>query len=46
MVHTELSATEIAAASGFSGNVYFHERFKKRYGVSPLEYRRKHAAEI
>ena len=44
LLSSGMSVTEIAAASGFSGNVYFHERFKKRYGMSPGQYRRRHGA--
>ncbi len=37
---TEMSVAEIADACGFTGAVYFHQIFRKRYGMSPLSYRR------
>ena len=36
---TQLSITEIAQQTGFSGSSYFTERFRQYYGKSPREYR-------
>ena len=36
---TTLSVTEIALSCGFSDPLYFSRLFKKRYGISPSEYR-------
>ena len=41
LLTTELSVTEIALACGFSGTSYFSESFRKLFGQTPLEYRRK-----
>ncbi|MBR5313618.1 MAG: AraC family transcriptional regulator [Clostridia bacterium] len=41
LLTTELSVTEIALACGFSGISYFSESFRKLFGQTPLEYRRK-----
>ena len=37
------SCHEIALILGFSGLSYFSQQFKKRYKISPLQYRKKHA---
>ena len=37
---TELTATEIALACGFSSSSHFTFAFRRAFGVSPLEYRR------
>lgn len=37
---TNLSATEIAAATGFSGTGQFFATFRKKYGTSPNAYRK------
>lgn len=38
---TDLSITEISMETGFSGVSYFTETFRKHYGCSPREYRKK-----
>ena len=37
---TDLRIQEIAAACGFSSAVYFYQRFHRKHGCSPAEYRR------
>jgi YesN/AraC family two-component response regulator len=37
----EMSITDVAAASGFSGTSYYGEIFKRITGISPGEYRKK-----
>lgn len=37
--HPEYSVNEIADASGFSNTRNFHLLFKKRFGITPLQYR-------
>ncbi|MBQ2277280.1 MAG: AraC family transcriptional regulator [Clostridia bacterium] len=41
LLTTELPVTEIALACGFSGTSYFSESFRKLFGQTPMEYRRK-----
>jgi AraC-like DNA-binding protein len=41
LLDTRKTIIEIAVESGYSGNVSFCNAFKKRYGVSPSQYRRK-----
>ena len=36
----EMSITEIAFSSGFNDSNYFSDKFKKRFGVSPLKYKK------
>ena len=36
---TDLSVTEVAAATGYASQSYFTKVFKKRVGVTPLQYR-------
>ena len=36
---TDLSVTEIAAATGYTSQSYFTKVFKKRQGIGPLQYR-------
>ena len=36
---TDLSISEIASACGFEDPLYYSRRFRKRYGMSPTEYR-------
>lgn len=40
---SELSMTQIAAQSGFCNSSYFSERFRRQYGCSPSEYRKRRA---
>ena len=37
----KLSISEIAAASGFETENHFYTQFKKREGITPLQYRKK-----
>ena len=37
--HSTLSILQIAQAVGYGGNSQFHAAFKKKYGMSPREYR-------
>ena len=39
--HTDLSVREIARSVGFEADNYFYRVFKKRYGMTPTEYREK-----
>ena len=39
LVSTDHSITNIATHCGFSDSNYFKDAFKKKYGVSPREYR-------
>lgn len=38
--NTDMSITEIALSSGFNGNSYFAETFKKNYGKTPSDIRK------
>lgn len=40
LLSTDHSVTEIALRCGFSGGNYFKDAFKRRYGVTPREYRK------
>ncbi len=40
LAETNLSITEIALESGFSGSAYFSDCFKRNVGVSPLKFRK------
>ena len=42
---TEKSVTEIAFDAGFGDVSYFINMFKKKYGVTPLKYRKKDKVE-
>ena len=42
MASTDMTFSEISYETGFSGASYFAEAFRKRFGCSPREYRRKH----
>ena len=42
LVTTRESVTEIALRCGFSDSNYFKDAFKKKYGMTPREYRREH----
>ena len=37
--HPEMSVTEIAFSSGFNDSNYFSDKFKRKFGLSPLKYR-------
>ena len=39
LLRTDMTVSEIAEASGFSGAKYFREIFKKQTGMSPQQYR-------
>ena len=39
LTSTDLSVTDIAARVGFSDMAYFSRRFKRQYGLSPLQFR-------
>lgn len=41
LLNTDLKSTEIAARTGYTDANYFSYCFKKRYGISPTEYRRR-----
>ena len=43
LLHTDSSVTEIAFDVGFHDASYFIFLFKKRFGLSPLQFRRKNA---
>ena len=43
LTRTDLSVTEICYETGFTSASYFTEMFRKSYGCSPTEYRRKQA---
>lgn len=38
---TDMTVTEICYEVGFNGPSYFSESFRKAFGCSPLEYRKK-----
>ena len=40
LMTTDDSVTDIALRCGFSGGNYFKDAFKKKYGVTPSEYRK------
>jgi len=42
LTDTDLKVSQIAAALGFEDSLYFSRLFKKSYGMSPLEYRKRH----
>jgi len=42
---TKLSVTDLAPLAGFRSTHYLHVSFRRAYGMSPLEFRRKHAGE-
>ncbi|WP_308737630.1 AraC family transcriptional regulator [Paenibacillus sp. AR247] len=43
LVETRWSIEKIAVQGGFSSGSYLHTVFRKRYGYTPSEYRRKNA---
>lgn len=44
LVHTDMSATEIAAALQFTNRSHFYRLFKASFGITPKEYRRQNRA--
>lgn len=42
LVETELPVEEIAVNIGYENQSYFYRQFKKRYGMTPNEYRKNH----
>lgn len=42
--NTDVTIAEIAQSVGFSGSSYYAEAFRKRYGISPSEYRKKESS--
>ena len=42
LINTDLPITDIAFASGFNDISNFHHIFKKKYGISPLQYRKQY----
>lgn len=43
LLSTDMTVTEVCFEAGFSGPSYFSESFRKAFGCSPLEYRKKRA---
>lgn len=43
--HTELTVSDIAADVGYENSSFFHRLFRRRYGMSPREYRLKKTEE-
>ena len=41
LAYSNLTVTEIALSVGFCDSAYFSNIFKKKYGVSPITYRKK-----
>lgn len=39
LANTNLTIDEIASRNGFSNRIHFSQMFKKRYGLTPIEYR-------
>ncbi len=39
--HTDLTITEIASQTGFTDSTFFSRQFRKRFGVTPREFRRR-----
>lgn len=42
LTSTGLSVAEVADQTGFSASSYFIDRFRREFGCTPLEYRRRH----
>ena len=42
LTYTSTSVMDISKTLGYEDITYFTASFKKHYGVSPMEYRRKH----
>ena len=42
---TDMNITEVAEKVGFNNYSYFYKSFKNVYGINPVEYRKRHAAE-
>lgn len=45
LTESELSVDDIIYAIGYSNSSYFYKIFKRRYGLTPNQYRQKHRAE-
>lgn len=45
LIQSDQPVEQIALAEGFSSGNYLHQVFKKRIGMTPSQYRNKHAAE-
>lgn len=45
LLNTEDTVNDIAADCGFGSITYFHTCFKRKFGITPLEYRQSHAEE-
>lgn len=43
LIHTKLKIYEIASQTGYQYLPYFSRQFRETYGITPLEYRRKHS---
>jgi len=43
LLHKNVKVTDVCLASGFWNSSYFTRKFKKIMGMTPLEYRKKHA---
>ncbi len=43
LLSTDQSVTQIALHCGFSDSNYFKDAFKKKFGLTPRDYRRSHA---
>lgn len=41
LTHTSLNVTEIAIRCGFNDGNYFGDAFRKEFGLSPLQYRKR-----
>ncbi|MCM1386802.1 MAG: AraC family transcriptional regulator [Bacillus sp. (in: Bacteria)] len=41
LVNTKMSMSDIASAAGFSSNAYFSDCFKRRMGISPMQFRKR-----
>ena len=40
LTHTAMSITAAAQSSGFTDSLYFSRVFKRKFGISPSEYRK------
>ena len=46
LINTDISIVDVAFASGFTDISNYYHTFKKKYGISPLQYRKHHQANI